>query len=149
MEPFVRGFLKASLTWLSLGVTLGVVMAAVPSLSVYRPAHLHMLTLGFVAMMIFGVAYHVIPRFSGHPLHSRILPVWHWWMSNVGLLLMSVGFVLRQSMGARATPLLAIGAALSAIGAYVFAFVMWRTLGAGTSVTPARSTEAITLRRVK
>jgi heme/copper-type cytochrome/quinol oxidase subunit 1 len=149
MERFVRAFLKASLSWLSLGVTLGVVMAAAPSLIVYRPAHLHMLTLGFVAMMIFGVAYHVIPRFSGHPLHSRMLPVWHWWMSNVGLVLMSAGFVWRHSLGARAAPLLAVGAALSAIGAYVFAFVMWRTLGGDTSVTPARSSEAIALRRVK
>jgi hypothetical protein len=134
MDWFVRAFLKASLAWLSLGVTAGVAMAAVPGLAVYRPAHLHMLTLGFVAMTIFGVAYHVIPRFSGNPLHSRRLPVWHWWFSNIGLLLMSAGFVLRPGVGAPATPLLALGAGISAIGAYMFAYVVWRTLSGGGHV---------------
>jgi hypothetical protein len=137
MDWFVRAFLKASLTWLSLGVTVGVAMAAAPALAVYRPAHLHMLTLGFVAMMIFGVAYHVIPRFSGNPLHSQRLPVWHWWLSNGGLLLMCVGFVLRPHPVAFATPLLAAGASMSATGAYAFAWVMWRTIGRGGPVVIA------------
>ena len=73
MDWFVRAFLKSSLVWLGLGVTLGVGMAGHPAWLVYRPAHLHMTLLGFVAMMIFGVAYHVIPRFTGHPLHGRRL----------------------------------------------------------------------------
>lgn len=149
MERFVRAFLKASLAWLSVGVTLGVVMAMVPAWVVYRPAHLHMLTLGFVAMMIFGVAYHVMPRFSGRPLHSRTLPVWHWWMSNVGLVLMSAGFVLRPLVGPRATPLLAVGALLSAMGAYAFAFVLWRTIGTDVAVEPIRRTVPVALHRVK
>ena len=99
MEWFVRGFVKASLVWLALGVTLGVGMAAVPAWIVYRPAHMHMNLLGFVAMMIYGVAYHVIPRFTGNPLYSRRLAAVHWWMSNAGLLLMVVGFSLRPHVG--------------------------------------------------
>jgi hypothetical protein len=138
MEWFVRAFLKASLAWLSLGVTVGIAMAASPALMVYRPAHLHMLTLGFVAMMIFGVAYHVIPRFAGNPLHSRRVPVWHWWTSNVGLVAMSAGFVLRSHIGARAMPLLAAGAIISAVGAYAFAYVLWRTIGRGLPTALAR-----------
>ena len=69
MTWFVKAFLKSSLAWLALGVTFGVAMAAHPVWTVYRLAHVHMLLLGFVAMMIFGVAYHVIPRFAGFPLH--------------------------------------------------------------------------------
>jgi len=61
MEWFVRAFLKASLAWLAMGVTLGVAMAAYPPWTVYRLAHVHMVLLGFVTMMIYGVAYHVIP----------------------------------------------------------------------------------------
>ena len=64
MQWFVKAFLKASLVWLSLGVTLGVAMAAHPTWTVYRPAHVHMTALGFVTMMIYGVAYHVVPRFT-------------------------------------------------------------------------------------
>ena len=71
MEWFVKAFLKASLAWLSLGVTLGVAMAAHPIWTLYRLAHVHMVLLGFVTMLIYGVGYHVIPRFTGSPLFSR------------------------------------------------------------------------------
>jgi cbb3-type cytochrome oxidase subunit 1 len=128
MEAYVKAFLKASLAWLVPGVTLGLIMAAAPATIVYRPAHLHMLLLGFVAMMIYGVGYHVIPRISGHPLHSTRAPTWHWWASNLGLLLLTAGFVLRAHVGERAVPLMAAGGALAAAGAYTFAYVMWRTI---------------------
>lgn len=128
MEWFVRAFLKASLAWLALGVTLGVAMAARPAWTVYRPAHLHMTLLGFVAMMIYGVAYHVVPRFTGHPLHSRRLAGWHWWASNAGLLLLAAGFGLRPGGGTMAAPALAAGGVLSALGAYAFAYGVWRTI---------------------
>ena len=87
MDWFVKAFIKASVTWLALGVTLGLAIAIHPLWVIYRPAHLHMALLGFVAMMIYGVAYHVIPRFVGFPLHSPRAAGWHWWMSNVGLVL--------------------------------------------------------------
>jgi cbb3-type cytochrome oxidase subunit 1 len=128
MDWFVKAFMKASLAWLALGVTLGVAMAARPAWIVYRPAHLHMLVLGFVTKMIFGVAYHVVPRFSGHQLHGRRMAGWHWWISNAGLLLMTVGFLLRPHLGSRATLLLATGGALAALGAYLFAWLIWRTI---------------------
>jgi cbb3-type cytochrome oxidase subunit 1 len=128
MEWFVRAFLKSSLAWLAIGVTLGVATAAHPAWSIYRPAHVHLVLLGFVTMMIYGVAYHVIPRFSGYPLPSRKAARWHWWASNTGLLLMVGGFVLRPHAGGAATPLLVAGGAASAIGAYTFAWLIWRTI---------------------
>ena len=128
MEWFVKAFLKASLAWLAAGVTLGVAMAVHPAWSVYRLSHVHMLLLGFVTMMIYGVAYHVIPRFSGHPLHRRQAAVWHWWVSNAGLALMATGFALRVHGVAFATPVLGVGGMCSAIGAYLFAWLIWRTI---------------------
>ena len=130
MEWFVRAFLKASLTWLGLGVTLGVAMATHPAWTMYRTAHLHMALLGFVAMMIFGVAYHVIPRFTGNPLHSRTLATAHWWLANAGLLLLATGFMTRPHVGTIATALVAAGGALAAVGAYAFIFNIWRTIEA-------------------
>lgn len=99
MEWFVRAFVKASVAWLAAGVTLGVGMAARPAWAVYRPAHVHMVALGFVAMMIYGVAYHVVPRFSGHPLHGRRAAGWHWSAANAGLALVVAGFA-RRAVGA-------------------------------------------------
>ncbi|HEY4955443.1 MAG TPA: cbb3-type cytochrome c oxidase subunit I [Gemmatimonadaceae bacterium] len=132
MDWFVKAFIKSSVTWLAFGVTFGLAMAAHPAWTIYRPAHLHMLLLGFVTMMIYGVAYHVIPRFVGFPLHSRRAAGWHWWMSNIGLVLMVVGFVMRVSDSiARSnagTLFLTVGGTLAALGAYIFAYVLWRTM---------------------
>jgi heme/copper-type cytochrome/quinol oxidase subunit 1 len=128
MDWFVKAFIKSSVTWLALGVTLGLAMAVHPVWVIYRPAHLHMVLLGFVTMMIYGVAYHVIPRFVGHPLHSRRAAGLHWWMSNVGLVLMVLGFMVRARSGAVVTTLLSAGGILSSLGAYTFAYLLWRTL---------------------
>ncbi len=140
MDWFVRAYLKSSLAWLALGVTAGVVMAAHPVWTVYRPAHLHMLLVGFVTMMIYGVAYHVIPRFTGFPLYSRRAPVWQLWMSNVGIVLMVIGFAIRANGLPSGTPILATGGLITAAGAYTFVYVIWRTLD-GAAVT-RRATEA-------
>ncbi len=130
MDWFVKAFIKASLAWLVLAVSMGVAMAVRPQWLVYRPAHLHMALLGFVAMMIFGVAYHVIPRFTGNPLHSRTLAGVHWWLANVGLTSLVGGFVMRVHLGEGAIPVLAGGGVVAAAGAYTFAYNLWRTLDA-------------------
>ena len=136
MEWFVKAFIKASLGWLALAVSLGVAMAIHPVWVVYRPAHLHMALLGFVAMMIFGVAYHVIPRFNGSALHSHRLAGIHWWVANLGLAAMVVGFFARPHWGADAAMLIGAGGSLAAAGAYAFAYNLWRTLDAAcTPVT--------------
>ena len=129
MDWFVRAFVKASLAWLALGVTLGVAMAIKPQWIVYRPVHMHMNLLGFVTMMIYGVAYHVIPRFLGHPLHTSKLAGVQWWLANVGLAFMCVGFAGRaRGSLTPATIVLGLGACLSAASAYAFAYNIWRTI---------------------
>ena len=128
MDWFARRFLKASLAWLGAGVTLGLAMSLWPRLVIYRPAHLHMNLLGFVAMMIFGVAYHVIPRFTGHPLHSRRMAGAHWWLANAGLAAFVLGFGAQPNVPAAAPLLLALGGSASAASAYLFIYNIWRTI---------------------
>ena len=154
MDWFVKAFLKASLAWLAAGVSLGIGMAAHPAWAVYRTAHLHMNLLGFVTMMIFGVAYHVIPRFTGHPLHSRRLAGVQWWLANIGLVLFVAGLALlpatMYAMPARIV--VAAGGLLSGLAAYTFVYNMWRTIDGparrrtDTSEVTA-STEVTALRR--
>lgn len=128
MEWFVKAFLKASVAWLAAGVTLGVAMAAYPPLIVVRPAHAHMNLLGFVTMMIYGVAYHVVPRFTGHQLHSRRIAGIQWWLANVGLLLMVIGFCLAPHGIQGYIFVLTTGGILAALGAYCFVYNLWRTI---------------------
>lgn len=148
MDWFVRVFVKASLVWFGLGATLGVAMAVHPPWAIYRTAHFHLNLLGFVTMMIYGVAYHVMPRFSGNPLHSRQLAAVHWWLSNVGLALMVTGFAMAPHVGRIGNVPLAFGGALSAAGAYLFIYNLWRTLDAGRSArTRSAAPDIVNVRR--
>jgi cbb3-type cytochrome oxidase subunit 1 len=132
MDSFVRAFLKSSLVWLSLAVALAVAMAVVPSLAVYRTAHLHMALLGFVTQMIYGVALHVIPRFFGQPLVFPRLGGVQFWCAQAGLALMASGFALRVHGIAAAQLMLATGGLLSATAAGCFVVNLWRTMDAAT-----------------
>ena len=41
--------------------------------------------IGWVSMLIFGLGYHVIPRFCmSHPVPDR-WQMLHWWFANIGL----------------------------------------------------------------
>ncbi|MBA2669584.1 MAG: hypothetical protein H0U67_04355 [Gemmatimonadetes bacterium] len=80
--------------------------------------------------LIFGVAYHVIPRFSGHPLHSRGMAGAHFWVANAGLTLMVSGWLIRASWYGTGAAIVNLGAATSAVGAFLFIHNLWRTLGA-------------------
>ena len=136
MEPFVRRFVKSSLIWFGTGVLIGVSMAFFPREALsYRTAHLHANLLGFVSMMIYGVAYHVMPRFSGNPLHSRREAAVHLWLANAGLALLVFGWIGRVWDPSVAFVALRIGAALSGVGAALFIHNIWRTLGGSRSST--------------
>lgn len=128
MDRYVLGFLRAALVWLLLGTTLGAAMAMHPAWLVYRPVHLHLLLLGFVMMMIAGVAYHVIPRFTAATLHSPRLAMVHLVVANVGLPLLAGGFVARVVHPGLAPLLLSVGGGLSALGAWMLGWNLWRTL---------------------
>jgi cbb3-type cytochrome oxidase subunit 1 len=136
MDWFVRYFIKSALVYLGLGVGMGLWLGAAPAAIIYRPAHAHLNLLGFTSMLIFGVAYHVIPRFTGHPLHSRRMAEVHWWASNTGLVTLTLGFIfLPWRPEARAAVIL--GGTLAALGAYLFIYNLWRTLdGSGPKPRP-------------
>ncbi|MBX3132458.1 MAG: hypothetical protein KF689_03575 [Gemmatimonadaceae bacterium] len=130
MDWFVRAFIKSSLVWLSLAVLLALAMALVPTLTVYRTAHLHLALLGFVAQMIYGVALHVIPRFFGQPLVYRRAAEVQFWAAQSGLAALALGFITRVHGFAAASALIATGGILSALAAGCFVVNLWRTIDA-------------------
>ena len=130
MDWYVKAFIRASLVWFTTGITLGLAMAVHPAWVIYRPAHAHMNLVGFVVMMIFGVGYQMLPRFFGHPLHSRWLARAHVWLANLGLAGLVGGFLLAPHIGAASVPVTVVGGSLWAVGAYGFVYNMWRTFDA-------------------
>lgn len=134
MDWFVRYFIKSALVYLGLGICMGTWMGFVPEAVIYRPAHAHLNLLGFVSMVIFGVAYHVIPRFTGHQLHSPRIAAVHWWASNAGLVILVLGFIFVPWMPAARTAI-DVGAVLAAAGGFLFIYNLWRTLD-GSGIKP-------------
>ena len=97
MDKFARWFVVCSLIYLLLGSVLGLVMAVYTGewqgLEYYLiPSHAHLNLVGWVSMMIFGVLYHILPRFSGRDLYSSKLAWVHFWCAQFGLIGMVVFF---------------------------------------------------------
>ena len=68
MDRFVKNFIIVSIIYLGVSSILGVCMLWNQSLMSLKFVHSHLNMLGWVSMMIYGVGYHVLPRFSGRPL---------------------------------------------------------------------------------
>lgn len=134
LAPFVRGFLRAGLVWIVIGVAIAIGMAWWPADHLaFRPAHAHANLLGFVSMFLFGVGYHVLPRFTGTPL-SEAQARWalgHVWIQNVGLGLLVGGWLVRPYEGELGQWLIVVGAPVSALGIGIFVAIAWRLTGAG------------------
>jgi cytochrome c oxidase cbb3-type subunit 1 len=133
MSREVRWFIRSSLVWLLLGVSLGFLLALFPArLALLRPAHLHMNLLGFMSMMIFGVAYHILPRFTGVPVRSQRLMGINLLLSNLGLGVLVLGWAIRPLAPGAPIPaapaLLAVGGVFAAAGAVSFVVNVWGML---------------------
>ena len=95
MDRFVKNFIGMSIIYLFVASIFGIVMLAHPDLLALKFVHSHLNMLGWVSMMIFGVGYHILPRFMGKPLKSPKLGEMQFWLANVGL----IGMLLFYSVG--------------------------------------------------
>jgi heme/copper-type cytochrome/quinol oxidase subunit 1 len=121
-------FIKMSLVYLALGATLGGLFLVFPRLLGLKFAHVHFNLLGFMSMMVFGVAYHILPRFQGKPLYSDRMADVHFWLANIGLIGLVV-FSAARAYGS-ALPLtipLALSGIAAAVSVYLFVANMWLT----------------------
>lgn len=126
MDRFARAFVFASLAWLTAGVSLGLGMIWAPGLRAHTLfPHVHANLLGWVSMLIYGVGYHVLPRFAGNPVWSPRLAWTHFGLTNVGLVGM-VGFGIVVSYvgyspeGRSWQQALAVSGTLEAAGIFCF-----------------------------
>ena len=134
MDVFALRFVKASLIYALLGAILGLYMTTGPNLAyVLKFAHVHFLLFGFVGMIIFGVGYHILPRFHGKTLHSPRLAHWHFWLANIGLLGIAVFWVLHVRQGMLFAMVgLHVCAAVAFVSFALFVYNLWRTISQET-----------------
>ena len=102
MLPRNRWFIAAALVYALAGGLLALAWLADPALlpGLALRAHAHLMLVGFVGMMIFGVGLHVLPRFTGHDLFSERLADAQFWLANLGLVAMVAGWVFAAQVAA-------------------------------------------------
>ena len=123
-------FLIASLIYLVLGVTIGVILTIHPgAIGDFMAMHAHINLLGWVSMMVFAVAYHVLPRFSGRELYSERLANTHVILANAGLIGLMISWPLsRLNLTPEVHVFSVVSALCYAVGAYLFVYNILRTI---------------------
>ena len=87
MSTYSKWFVVSSLLYLLLGGILALLMAWQPSwIFILRFSHIHAMVIGWITLMIFGLGYHVIPRFCGKPLVNNRVQATHWWLANIAMM---------------------------------------------------------------
>src|SRR6266540_4736307 len=69
MDKFVKGFIVMSVVYLGAAAVMGIVMLANQDIMALKFVHSHLNMIGWVSMMIYGVGYHILPRFMGRALY--------------------------------------------------------------------------------
>ena len=118
-----RVALTASLAYFLIGNVLGLLLGTHAVSFAWRPAHAHLNMLGFVAMMIYGVAYHALPRFAGVPLRRARLALVQVALANVALIGMALSWGLLWPGG-----VFAVWGALQLLASALFAGILAEVL---------------------
>jgi len=132
MSKTTIGFISASLIYLALTALLGLLLGVhYPVMARLIDTHVHFGLLGFFGMMVYGVAYHILPRFRGKPLKSESLAWAHLWLGNITLVGMGVFFpfaAYRAADWSMAKIFFVTFAAGQAISIFIFVYNLLFTL---------------------
>lgn len=133
MPPLTRWYLKSALLCLVAALLLGALLAArsvwpLPDcLGALSPVFFHLLMVGWVTQLIFGVVYWMFPKYSRDlPRGNERIALAAFALLNAGLLLRVVGEPLNALSGAAAWGwLLVLSAILQWLAGVCFVSVTW------------------------
>ncbi|BBP02609.1 hypothetical protein TPL01_00410 [Sulfuriferula plumbiphila] len=121
LSPDNRLFILGAMVYLMLG-GLGLVINGALLSGPARPVALHLVTVGFMLMLVYGLGAHMLPRFTGNPI---LMGVWPWiqmGLVHAGLLAYSAGFLVGVY------PVVIAGGALIWLSLLVFTVRIWPVL---------------------
>lgn len=138
MHTLVRRFIKTSIAFLATGLVIGGWMIAQRELSGAEPdpyvtsAHTHALFVGFVVMMIEGVALWLFPRpEKGDERYRPRTIEWAYWVLTVGTAVRIGGELARAGSSATWLRVLVVAAGFAQIaGILLFFYTMWTRIRA-------------------
>lgn len=147
MYSLVRRYIKTAIGFLLIGLGIGGWMIVRrellgrPATSYEMSAHTHAIFVGFVMMMICGVALWLFPRPDKNDRRYRpALAEAAYWMLTVGTVMRVVGELVRQRTNAQWLRLAIVaGGLLQIVGLAVFFYTMWSRIRAvGSQAREAR-----------
>ena len=133
MDKYAKAFVKASLIYFGIGTVLGLLMVLVSEIRfTLTRVHVHILLLGFMAMMIYGVGYHILPRFMERPVYSHRLGNIQVWLANITLVGLSTSWVVEASQGGIWHSLAVLFGIGQVISVFLFIVNLWMSMVAQT-----------------
>jgi cbb3-type cytochrome oxidase subunit 1 len=133
MDKYAKAFVKASLIYFGIGTVLGLLMVLVSETRfTLTRVHVHILLLGFMAMMIYGVGYHILPRFMGRPVYSHRLGNIQVWLANITLVGLSACWILEASQGGIWHSLAVLFGIGQVVSVSLFIVNLWMSMAAQT-----------------
>jgi cbb3-type cytochrome oxidase subunit 1 len=130
MEGFVKRFILMGIIYLMIASSFGVLMVVQPNAAAdLRFAHVHLNLLGWMSMLIFGVGYHILPRFSGKPLYSNKLGELQFWLANIGLIgLALISMTGKYAAGSPLYPYFVLAGLVEVLSIFIFGYNMIMTV---------------------
>ena len=121
--------IKAAFCCLALGIGLGVWFAIDRAQGAWlRPLHAGLNLWGWATLLIYGMAYHMLPRFAGQPLRRPHLAAVQSWLAIGGVALVGVGWAGVLAGLPLAQLVLVAGGVLVVCGAALFALLIGELL---------------------
>jgi cytochrome c oxidase cbb3-type subunit 1 len=136
MSPLTIRCVKAAFLALAAGILLGAAFAVSRALGAQlRPLHAELNLWGWTTLLIYGMAYHMLPRFCGRPLRRVALADLQSWLAIGGVAVACLGWALGPAgLAGAGRILLAAGGLAQLAAALIFAWI------AAELLTPLRPT---------
>jgi hypothetical protein len=124
-----------------VGMGLGIAMGIRQDFAL-APAHAHLNLLGFVALFLAALYYRAVPE-AGASLLAKV----QGFLAIVGAILFPIGIAC-VTLGdhERFLPVVVAGSVTVFVGMVLFAFIVFRTCGAGQMASPRLSTGSTPIR---
>lgn len=124
MSPLTIRCVKAAFLALAAGILLGASFALNRALGAQlRPLHAELNLWGWTTLLIYGMGYHMLPRFCGRPLRRARLADTQSWLAIGGVAAASLGWLLLPAAQPAGRALLAGGGLAQLGAALIFALL--------------------------
>jgi heme/copper-type cytochrome/quinol oxidase subunit 1 len=143
MTPLARLYIKTSFVFLLLGLVLGGYITVTVNLAgraVPWPlitAHVHLLLVGFMLTLVFGVATWMFPRPGRDDARYRPWLTWLvYWLLTTSTIIRVLGELSAAVAGASSSSLAALGGLGQLLAALIFVVNMWTRVRMPGAVAP-------------